>query len=259
MSHSTTSGDIPDIVKNSVLLHSEPINDDDKKVLGPSKSKFIDITIKEYCKNIKNMGFQATNIGRAIDEIKKMLDWRLSDEEIEQDEIEPYNNLEYRKNVKCTIWLSFTSNMISSGLREIFVYLAKNKLIDVIVTSAGGVEEDFIKVLGNTFLGEFSLKGSELRNKGWNRIGNLLVPNQNYVDFEEWLQPLLDEMLEIQNKDCINWTPSKMIHFLGEKINHEDSLYYWCYKNNIPVFCPGITDGSLGDNLFFHSYRKPVS
>ncbi|KAH8581771.1 deoxyhypusine synthase [Cryptosporidium sp. chipmunk genotype I] len=257
MDSSKEFGDIPSIAKDSVFLHSEPIEDDDSKVLGPSKDKFTDITIKEYCKGIKNMGFQATNIGRAIDEIKKMLSWRLSDEEIESDEVEPYNNLEYRRNVKCAIWLSFTSNMISSGLREIFVHLAKNKLIDVIVTSAGGVEEDFIKVLGNTFLGEFTLKGSELRKKGWNRIGNLLVPNQNYVDFEEWLQPLLDEMLEMQNKDSVNWTPSKMIHFLGEKINHEESLYYWCYKNNIPVFCPGITDGSLGDNLFFHSYRNP--
>ncbi len=28
-------------------------------------------------------------------------------------------------------------------------------------------------------------------------------------------------------------------------------------QNNIPVFCPGITDGSLGDMLYFHSYRSP--
>lgn len=259
MEHSEISANVPDAAKNSVLLHSEPIDDEERAVIGPAGNINKEITIKEYCKNIKKMGFQATNIGRAIEEIKRMLSWRLFDEEIDPDDGEPYNNIEYRKSVKCTIWLSFTSNMISSGLREIFVYLAKNKLVDVIVTSAGGVEEDFIKVLGDTFIGDFTLKGSELRSKGWNRIGNLLVPNQNYVKFEEWLQPLLDEMLEIQNRDSVSWTPSRMIHFLGEKINHEDSLYYWCYKNNIPVFCPGITDGSLGDNLFFHSYRNPVS
>ncbi|KAF7457088.1 deoxyhypusine synthase [Cryptosporidium felis] len=249
--------EILEAAKNNVLVHSEPINDDERAVTGGMESSLKDITIKDYCKNIKKMGFQATNIGRAIEEVNKMLSWRLSQEEMEPDETEPFNDLEYRKGVKCTIWLSFTSNMISSGLREIFIHLAKNKLIDVIVTSAGGVEEDFIKVFGKTFLGDFTLKGSELRDKGWNRIGNLLVPNQNYVDFEEWLQPLLDEMLVMQNRDSINWTPSKMIHFLGEKINSEDSLYYWCYKNNIPVFCPGITDGSLGDNLFFHTYRNP--
>jgi deoxyhypusine synthase len=39
-----------------------------------------------------------------------------------------------------------------------------------------------------TVLGDFQLKGTELRKKGWNRIGNLLVPNNNYCLFEEWLQ-----------------------------------------------------------------------
>ncbi len=28
-------------------------------------------------------------------------------------------------------------------------------------------------------------------------------------------------------------------------------------QNDIPVFCPGITDGSLGDMIFFHSYKTP--
>lgn len=49
-----------------------------------------------------------------------------------------------------------------------------------------------------------------------------------------------------------------MIDFLGSQINNEASLYYWCHKNSIPVFCPGLTDGSLGDNLYFHTYRNPV-
>jgi len=28
-------------------------------------------------------------------------------------------------------------------------------------------------------------------------------------------------------------------------------------KNDIPVFCPALTDGSLGDMLYFHSFRSP--
>ena len=31
--------------------------------------------------------------------------------------------------------------------------------VDVLVTTAGGVEEDFIKCLAPTYLGEFSLRG----------------------------------------------------------------------------------------------------
>jgi hypothetical protein len=55
----------------------------------------------------------------------------------------------------------------------------------------------------------------------------------------------------------INWTPSKLIHRLGKEINDPRSVYYWAYKHSIPVFCPAITDGSLGDMIYFHSYRNP--
>ncbi|RKP23446.1 Dhps protein, partial [Syncephalis pseudoplumigaleata] len=53
------------------------------------------------------------------------------------------------------------------------------------------------------------------------------------------------------------WTPSKIIDRLGREINHPDSIYYWCHKNGIPVFCPAITDGALGDLIYFHSFRNP--
>ena len=66
------------------------------------------------------------------------------------------------------------------------------------MTTAGGVEEDFIKCLGSTVIGDFGLKGDFLRNKGINRIGNLLVPNENYCKFEDWVTPILDEMVDTQ-------------------------------------------------------------
>lgn len=71
-------------------------------------------------------------------------------------------------------------------------------MVDCIVTTAGGVEEDFIKCLAPTYIGSFDLDGRKLRDEGINRIGNLMVPNSNYCAFEDWIVPLLDEMLEEQ-------------------------------------------------------------
>jgi deoxyhypusine synthase len=28
-------------------------------------------------------------------------------------------------------------------------------------------------------------------------------------------------------------------------------------QNDIPVFCPALTDGSIGDMIYFHSFRSP--
>jgi deoxyhypusine synthase len=151
--------------------------------------------------------------------------------------------------------------LISSGLRETLRYLVQHGHVSAIVTSAGGVEEDFIKCLAPTYLGSFSAPGASLRAKGMNRIGNLIVPNSNYCAFEDWVIPILDQLLEEQEASIatgepIYWTPSKIIHRLGKEINNEESVYYWAYKNNIPVFCPSLTDGSLGDMLYFHTFKS---
>jgi deoxyhypusine synthase len=151
--------------------------------------------------------------------------------------------------------------MISSGLRETFRYLVQHRHVSAIVTTAGGVEEDFIKCLAPTYLGSFSASGAALRAKGLNRIGNLVVPNNNYCAFEDWVVPILDKMLVEQEEEFAKsgqrfmWTPSKIINRLGKEINNESSVYYWAYKNDIPVFCPALTDGSLGDMIYFHSFK----
>ena len=48
----------------------------------------------------------------------------------------------------------------------------------------------------------------------------------------------------------------QMIARLGKEIDHPESVYYWAYKKGIPVFCPALTDGSIGDMLYFHSYKR---
>jgi deoxyhypusine synthase len=164
-------------------------------------------------------------------------------------------------DARTTIFLGYTSNMISSGLRGIFRYLVQHRHVSCVVTTAGGIEEDFIKCLGDTYHSSFSADGADLRKKGLNRIGNLVVPNANYCAFEDWVVPILNKMLEEQEAtkgtdDEIHWTPSKVIHRLGKEINDERSVYYWAWKNDIPVFCPALTDGSLGDMLYFHTFKS---
>ncbi|KAL0271728.1 UNVERIFIED_CONTAM: hypothetical protein PYX00_008723 [Menopon gallinae] len=246
--------DTPAIAKDAVFCESKSLPDGTPVIEGYDWNK--GINYHELFKSYKTTGFQATNLASAIDEINKMLKCRY--EQLPDDKIDDLETDEFIKRKKnCTIFLGFTSNLISSGLRESIRFLVQHSLVDCIVTTAGGVEEDFIKCLAPTYLGDFGLDGRSLRQNGLNRIGNLLVPNKNYCLFEDWLTPLLDEMVRQQNEDKIIWSPSQMIRFLGEKINNPESVYYWAAKNKIPVFSPAITDGSLGDMMFFHGFKSP--
>lgn len=190
--------------------------------------------IGEFLKAYSTTGFQATELGKAIEIIKAM------------------------RREKAMIFLAFTSNMVTSGIRDIITYLVKHKMVDVIVTTAGGVEEDIIKCLKPFVVGDFAAQGSVLYDEGVNRTGNIFVPNDRYLYFEKFMNPFFDALFAKQQGDGVVWTSNTLIKELGKAINNQESYLYWAAKNSIPVFCPGITDGSLGDLLYFFKNRQPT-
>ncbi len=178
-------------------------------------------------------GFQASHFAKAVKIIEKMT------------------------KEKATIYLGCTSNLITSGVRDIIKWMAQHKKMDVFVTTAGGIEEDIIKCLGDFKLGEFSASGELLRKKGVNRTGNILVPNSRYVKYEEFMDPILEKIYSEQKKTGKIISVSDFIKILGKEINNEESILYWCWKNNIRVYCPALTDGSTGDMVHFFMYKHP--
>ena len=178
----------------------------------------------------KSTGFQAHSLYRAVEIIRKM------------------------RKEKVKIFFGYTSNMVSSGLRDVIRYLVEHKMVDVLVTTAGGVEEDIIKTMKPFVMGDFRADGEKLREKGINRIGNIFVPNDRYIAFQNFMQPILKELLERQKKGAA--TSSEIIDYLGSKINDKKSIYYWAHKNKIPVFCPALMDGAIGDNFYFFNFDK---
>ena len=268
---------IPSVSASAVLGESSSLPDSTPKCRGvdfsnvSSERDMIDNIMESF----KTTGFQATNLGLAVDEIKKMREWRLSDIDWKEGDDPALRPLDVRQRIRARIFLGYTSNQISSGQREVIRFLVQHKMVDCIVTTAGGIEEDIVKCFQPTFMGDFKLNGRELRKKGINRIGNLLVPNKNYCEFEDWLTPLIEKMHKEQDEKWAEWakevsqrdpgdvsvlekfvwTPSKFIHRLGKEINNPDSVLYWAAKNDIPVFSPALTDGSVGDMLYFHSYK----
>lgn len=247
------AGKVPEMVTDAVLVKSEPVTS--AVVQGYDFNRGVDYDA--ILDSFATTGFQAMNLAKAVAEVERMLDWSLADEPVAADEEPEYVPVEVRQRVRTKIWLSYTSNCISCGLRESIRFLLQHQMVQVVVSTAGGIEEDIIKCMAQFHVGSFDIDGLSLRRKGINRTGNLLVPNDNYCVFEDWMTPILDKMHDEQDKDGIVWTPSKMIHRLGKEINNETSVCYWAYKNNIPVFSPALTDGSVGDMLYFHSYKRP--
>jgi deoxyhypusine synthase len=266
---SKQNSELPELLSDAVLKASVPVPDNFIEVKGIdySKPEAVNMRATDLIKGMKTMGFQASSVAQGCEIIDEMRKWR-GTHKSELEEHKQTGEFDGEGYQRTTVFLGYTSNLISSGLRDTLRFLVQNKHVSAIVATAGGIEEDLIKCLAPTYMGEFSLQGKKLREEGMNRIGNLLVPNDNYCKFEEWIVPILDTLLEEQNAAVAKLgnealdagspavlTPSDLIRRLGKEINDESSVLYWAYKNDIPVFCPALTDGSIGDMLFFHTFK----
>ncbi len=215
--------------KENVLRESE--EPQGPEIRGYDFSKGVDYD--KLLDSFATTGFQASHLSKAIEIINRM------------------------REEKCTIYLGYTSNLVTSGLRDVFRYLVQNKMVDILVTTAGGIEEDIIKCIKPFILGRFDADGKMLREKGINRAGNIYIPNSRYCRFEDFFVPILEKLALEQKQTGQILTPSELVWRLGKEINNPESIYYWAQKNNIPVYCPAITDGSIGDMLYFFSFKHP--
>ncbi len=207
------------------------------KIEGYDFEKGIDLD--KFIQSFSTSGIQAANLGSAISIVNVMI----------------------REEVP--IFLSFTSNIISSGMRDIIAYLAKNKKVSVLCTACGGVEEDAIKAHTPFRVGDFNVKGEPLFDSGVGRIGNIYTTNEHYSYFEFFIRDVFEALLKEYQRDKSPITPSKicwmMGKLVGEKKEYDEkkSYLYWAYKNKIPVYSPGIIDGAIGDIAYYFRKEYP--
>src|SRR3989338_12043 len=110
------------------------------------------MTLLDLSEKMSSLGFQASELARGMKLLREM------------------------KKEKATIFLSFTSNIISSGLRELVAQLCREKAVQCIITSTGAIEEDYMKSKNDFLQGAFDLDDEQIKKQALNRIGNVLVP-----------------------------------------------------------------------------------
>ena len=179
----------------------------------------------------KSGGFESVNLSDGLDILTKMI----SDE-------------------KCLKFVSFVGAVVSTGLRGIIKDMIKNKWFDVAITTCGALDHDIAKHYSHYNEGSFTMDDNELADQNIHRLGNVLVPMENYGPLiEEKMQLFLEE--EYKN-GVREMTTAEICKMIGKHLG-EDSFLYWANKNNVSVVVPGIMDGAVGSQIwmFIQSHR----
>jgi deoxyhypusine synthase len=163
-----------------------------------------------------------------------------------------------QKDKDCKVFFSFPACICATGTRGVIRDLVKNKKVDVLITTCGTLDHDLARLWKYYYEGKFEADDKELHKKGINRLGNVFVPNECYGEvLENRMLPILEKLYK-QKKE---WSTRDLIWAFGEAIskdkNCEESIIYWAWKNKIPIFIPGPTDGSWGSQLwmFWQTHR----
>ncbi len=200
---------------------------DGEEVKGPEMDG--EFSLEELMDSYRTTGFQATHLAEAVDIVKEM------------------------RGEDAKIFLTFTSNIVSSGLREVVAHLAREDLVDVMITTSGSVTEDIIKTMHSFKMGEWDADETELREKGINRLGNIYVESDAYVELEGYLKEEFFPDFFAEEKLR---TPTEVTRELGRAVDDERSFLHHAAENDIPVFCPALIDAEIGDFLFYYRQEE---
>ena len=189
------------------------------------------LNTNEFIKQLNDSGgFTAKKVATGVDIVENMI-----------------------KEKNCVKFLSFPACIISTGTRGVIKELIKKKLFDVVITTCGTLDHDLARIWENYYHGSFMVDDSELYKQGVNRLGNIFIPNECYGKIlEEKMQPILKKIGEKSNK----WSTKDIIWEFGKHLEGEEkceeSIIYWVYKNKIPIYVPGITDGAFGSQIWMY-------
>lgn len=188
------------------------------------------LSVAELVESYGSLGYQAIELSEAAKVILKM------------------------KRDGAKIFLTFTSNMVTSGLRGLFAQLCSYKIPNILVTTSGSIEEDIIKSLGESFsVSSFNQDDVSLHERGENRVGNIVIHTESYMKFEDKISEIL-EKIYLKKKRI---SSSELLYEIGCLLDDENSILFQAAKNNIPIYCPGIADSSFGFQLYMFGQKHP--
>jgi len=205
----------------------------DGKDLLRSAVKDHDISTTDLRSIFKEMansgGFESRNLADGVDILHSMIDER-----------------------NCTKFLSFVGALMSTGTRGIVRDMIKNRMFDVVITTCGALDHDIARTFDKYYAGDFRMDDTMLLRRNIHRLGNVLVPMENYGPLVE--KKVQEDLLDMYNEGDRQVSTYEITDHIGGRLD-ESSFLYWAHKNKIPVIVTGIVDGAVGSQIWLFNQQ----
>ncbi len=158
---------------------------------------------------------------------------------------------------EATVLLSFPANLVATGLRGLFADLVRHGLVHAVITTGGTFDHDIARGQGyKYYVGDFEYDDSFLRELEIHRLGNILIPFENYgPPIESFTHMMLEELARIREE----WSPSELAFEAGRRLSDENSILRRAFERKTPIFAPGIMDSAFGTAIYTFNEKSRVS
>jgi deoxyhypusine synthase len=165
----------------------------------------------------------------------------------------------------CGVILCLAGSLISAGLKQIFVDLIRNNMVDAVVsTGANIVDQDFFEALGfkHWIAADLYKQGTEdatLRELMIDRIYDTLIDEEELRICDETTQAIADGLAPRP------YSSREFIREMGAYLAREgktpekggvDSIVLAAYQKEVPIFVPAFSDCSAGFGLVAHQHGR---
>ena len=186
---------------------------------------------------MQSMAFSARDLARAADIYDRMV-----------------------RDPDCGIILCLAGSLVSAGLKQVFVDLVRNRLVDCIVsTGANIVDQDFFEGLGfSHYIASERLKAGldddQLRDLHIDRIYDTLIDEDELRICDDTTKIIADSLppRPYSSREFIR----EMGAYLAEHGKNKESIVLAAYEEEVPIFCPAFSDCSAGFGLVAHQHAR---
>lgn len=169
------------------------------------------------------------------------------------------------RDQECGVILCLAGSLISAGLKQIFVDMIRNNMVDAVVsTGANIVDQDFFEALGfKHWIAEDLFKqGTEdatLRELMIDRIYDTLIDEEELRICDETTEKIANSLEPRPHSS------REFIRAMGAYLEKEgktpakggvDSMVLAAYEKDVPIFVPAFSDCSAGFGLVAHQHAR---
>jgi deoxyhypusine synthase len=155
---------------------------------------------------------------------------------------------------KAVIFLGVSGPLVPAGMRVIITDMINSGYLSAVVTSGANVVHDIIESKkGVHYVGDFRADDRELLKKKMGRIGNIFTREQDFENFEDYIQEILRDIDPEKRK---NISIVELLWEIGKRTKDKKSFLRAAYRKNVPVFSPALVDSVMGLQLFIFSQKN---